>query len=339
MKLRERLMAVVALVTLFAFAFVATAQNQSGSGTAPRTHEVPPYWAYAVDPPAAAPNAAAKRIDNVPRHVPGSTEAFTLSEVGDLFAPPDWHPGGHPAMPDIVAQGRKPDVFGCGYCHLPNGQGRPENASLAGLPAGYIAEQMADFKSGARKSSEPKQRPIAMMIAVATKANEQEIRAAAEYFSGLKPIPWIRVVETKTVPRTHVAGWMLVPAATGGREPIGHRIIETAENLQQVELRNDASGFVAYVPVGSVAKGKALVTAGGAGKTIPCAICHGPDLKGKGDVPSIAGRSPSYIVRQLFDIQNGTRGGADTLLMKPTVAKLTLDDMISIAAYAASLHP
>jgi cytochrome c553 len=339
MKLRKRWTVVVALMAICAFVCVATAQNQNESATAQQMHETPPYWAYAVDPPAAASNAPANPVDNTRRHVPGSTAAFTLAQIGDLFTPPDWHPAGHPAMPDIVAHGRKPDVFACGYCHLPNGQRRPENSSLAGLPAGYIVQQMADFKSGLRKSSEPSQRPVAMMIAAETKANDQEMHAAAEYFSGLKPVAWIRVVETKTVPRTHVAGWMLIPSATGGREPIGHRIIETAANLEQVELRNDASGFVAYVPVGSIEKGKALVTSRGAGKTIPCAICHGPDLKGKGDVPSIAGRSPSYIVRQLFDIQSGARNGAATQLMKPTVAKLTLDDMIAIAAYAASLHP
>ncbi len=318
---------------------VSTAQNQNQDAAAQQTHEAPPYWAYAVNPPAAGSNAQAEPADSIPRHVPESMAAFTLAQTRDLFTPPDWHPARHPAMPDVVAHGRKPDIFACGFCHLPNGQGRPENASLAGLPAGYIVRQMADFRSGLRKCSEPRQGPVTMMISAETKANEQEIHAAAEYFSGLKPIPWIRVVETKTVPRTHIAGWMLVPTAAGGREPIGRRIIETAANLEQVELRNDASGFVAYVPVGSIEKGKALVATGGAGKTIPCATCHGTDLKGKGDVPSIAGRSPSYIVRQLFDFQSGARGGTDTLLMKPTVAKLTLDDMIAIAAYAASLHP
>ena len=70
-----------------------------------------------------------------------------------------------------------------------------------------------------------------------------------------------------------------------------------------------------------------------------CATCHGAGLKGLGNVPSIAGRSPSYIVRQLYDIQNGVRSGPATQLMKQPVAKLTLDDMIAIAAYTSSLHP
>jgi cytochrome c553 len=328
-----------ASMVICAFVVVAVAQNQTEKPKAQHMHEPPPYWAYAVEPTTDASNAQAKPVDDTRRHVPGSVAAFTLTQIRDYFNAPDWHPAGHPAMPDIVAHGRKPDVIACGYCHLPNGQGRPENSSLAGLPVGYIVQQMADFKSGLRKSSEPRQRPIGMMIAFETKANEKEIQAAAEYFSALKPIPWIRVVETKTVPKMHVAGWMLVPSDTGGMEPIGQRIIETPDNLEQTELRNDAFGFIAYVPVGSIKKGKALVTTGGADKTIPCATCHGPDLKGNAHVPSIAGRSPSYVVRQLCDIQSGARAGAATQSMKATVANLTADDMVSIAAYTASLRP
>jgi cytochrome c553 len=298
-------------------------------------HATPPYWAYAADPPTATSHAEAnpKPAHDTLQHVPNSTESFTREQIGDLFSAPDWHPAGHPTMPEVVAHGSKPNVYACGYCHLPNGEGRPENSSLAGLPADYIVQQMADFKSGRRKSSDPRLLPITFMIGVATHADEKQIRAAAAYFSGLKPKPWIRVVETSAVPKTYVAGWMLVPSDTDGMEPIGQRIIETPENLERTELRDDASGFIAYVPVGSLKKGKALVTTGGAGKTMPCATCHGADLKGLGNAPSIAGRSPSYIVRQLYDIQSGTRAGAGTELMKPPVTRLTLDDMVSIAAY------
>jgi len=328
-----------ASMVICVFIVVAAGQNQSEKTKARQAHEPPPYWAYAVDPPARASHAQAKPVDATPRHVPGSTAAFTLRQINDAFNPPDWHPGGHPAMPEVVAHGRKPAVMACGYCHLPNGQGRPENASLAGLPAGYIVQQMADFKSGRRRSSKPDFLPAAAMITHETKASKKEIQAAARYFSGLKPKPWIRVIETRTVPQTHVAGWMLVPSNPGGKEPIGRRIIETPVNVEQTEMRNDASGFVAYVPVASIKKGKALVTTGNTGETIQCATCHGPDLKGIGNVPSIAGRSPSYIVRQLYDIQSGARTGADAQIMKPVTAKLTLDDMVSIAAYLASLHP
>jgi cytochrome c553 len=273
------------------------------------------------------------------RHVPDSSAAFTLTQIRDLFNVPDWHPDDHPPMPGPVQHGPRPGVFACGFCHLPNGLGRPENSSLAGLPAAYIAQQVADFKSGVRKTSEPASVPIALMIGVAKGATEDEVKTAAEYFAALKPRPWIRVVETDTVPKTKVAGWMLVASQPAAMEPIGQRIIEMPENLERTELRDSASGFVAYVPVGSIEKGEALVTAGAAGKTIPCAICHGPDLKGLGPVPALAGRSPSYIVRQLYDIQHGVRNGSWTELMRAVVGQMSEEDMVSIAAYTASRAP
>lgn len=241
-------------------------------------------------------------------------------------------------MPAIVSHGRAPEVYACGYCHLPNGQGRPENASLTGLPATYIVQQLAEFKSGRRKSSEPGHLPTKAMIEHETQANAREIQTAAAYFAALKPRPWIRVVESETVPQTHVAGWMLVPTKGGATEPIGERVIETPEDLERTELRDDHSGFVAYVPVGSVKKGEVLVS-GASAKTLGCAECHGRGLKGRDNVPALAGRSPSYLVRQLYDIQHGSRTGAVNQPMKAVVKNLTLDDMVAIAAYTASLKP
>jgi cytochrome c553 len=299
--------------------------NAAGAG------QTPPYWAFAIDPPAPATAAHAGTVSKALRHVPNSTVAFTVAQLSDLFDVPDWHPENHPAMPDIVMHGRRPAIFACGYCHLPNGEGRPENASLAGLPMDYIIQQLADFKSGQRKSSQPQHLPTALMIDAETKANESEIRDAARYFSSLRPKPWIRVVETNTVAGTHVAGWMLVESIPRSREPIGQRIIEMPENLERTELRDDTSGFVAYVPLGSLKQGEA--------KTAPCVTCHGPDLRGVGNIPSIAGRSPSYVVRQLYDIQHGARMGDAARPMRALVEKLTISDMVSIAAYAASLPP
>src|SRR3954451_6701585 len=293
-----------------------------------------PTWAYPVNPPGLKPAPD----DGSLKHVPNSKAAYTLTQIRDLFTPPDWHPNSHPAMPDVVGRGNKPGQFACGFCHLPNGLGRPENSSLAGLPAEYIIQQVADFKSGARRSSEPASLPVNLMIAVAKAATEAEVKIAAEYFAALKRTPWIRVVETASVPKTRVAGWMLIADEGGGKEPIGARVIEMPEDLERTELRDSASGFIAYVPIGAIAKGEELA-AGGAGKTVPCAICHGAQLRGLGPVPGLAGRSPSYIVRQLYDLKHGVRAGHWSELMKAVVAQLSDEDAVSIAAYTASLAP
>lgn len=322
----DAIAAAIWVVCVIALSAAAQNQNSAASQSAPTPQTLLP-WAYVVLVP-----AAPVKDDGTPKHVPGSPVAFTIEQTRDGFNVPDWYPDDHPPMPEIVAHGKKPAVRGCGYCHLPNGLGRPENSGVAGLPAAYITQQMADFKNGVRKSSPA-------MMAIAKNTAEAEVKAAAEYFSSLKPKRWIRVVESNTVPKTRVAGGMLAPVEAGGTEPIDERIIEVPENLERTELRDSASGFVAYVPVGSIRKGETLVTTGGAGKTLRCGICHGQDLKGLAIVPSIAGRSPSYLVRQLYDIQNGFRTGEWSQLMKDSVAQLTIDDIVSIAAYTASRAP
>jgi cytochrome c553 len=304
----------------------------------------PPPWAYgfpsaattAAAPPASAPAAPAAAPDVTPRQVPGSGGSFTLAQIRDGFGPADWFPGDHPAMPEIVAHGKRPDVRACSLCHYPNGKGRPENAGIAGLPVSYFVQTMADFKSEARKSADARKGNTNLMIAYAKAMTAEEVKAAAEYFAAMKWTPWIKVVEAAAVPKTRIAGGMFLRLEGSETEPIGDRIIEVPDDTERTEsLRDPRSGFTAYVPPGSIKKGEALVTTGG-GKTTRCAVCHGADLKGLGPVPGIAGRSPSYTVRQLFDTQRGTRTGVWADLMKPVVANLTNDDMLAIAAYAAS---
>ncbi|MEO7135147.1 MAG: hypothetical protein ABI024_13120 [Vicinamibacterales bacterium] len=299
--------------------------------------QVPPPWAYTVNPPP-APGATPAPPDTAPKQVPGSTASMTIAQTRDAFNPPDWHPSGHPEMPEAVAHGRRPEMRACGFCHLVNGQGRPENASLAGMPAAYIIQQMADFKNGDRKSAEPRMGPPNAMIQDAKAAHNDEVTAAAAYFSSFPFKKWVRVVEAKDVPKSRIAGSMHVPT-NDGTEPLGQRIIEMPEDLPRTELRDAASGFVAYVPPGSIKRGESLVTTGGGGKTVACGTCHGSDLKGLGPVPPLAGRSPSYTVRQLFDLQQGVRKGPWSALMKSAVEKLTIDDMIAIAAYTSSRVP
>jgi cytochrome c553 len=301
----------------------------------------PPTWAFAVNSAVArpAPAAAASANTTAVRQVPGSSVRFTAAQVRNLFSVPDWFPDSHPPMPSVVASGRRPAVMACGYCHLPNGQGRPENAPLAGLPAPYIAEQIADLRAGKRLAAAPISGPLSFMIGIARNLDDAEISAAAGYFSQLHYQPWIRVVETRRVPRTRVIGSMYQPIPGAGTEPLGRRIIEVPVSVERTELRDSSSGFIAYVPVGSLHRGAELVRTGDEGRTIRCTICHGPDLRGLGGIPPIAGRSPSYLMRQLYDIRYGARHGlGDELMLQPT-AHLSNDDMLSIVAYVASLPP
>jgi cytochrome c553 len=325
-----------------------------------------PLWAYGFDTrpapgekaqPQAPPNRKLRPNEDPveqtrARHVAGSRAAYSLVDVRDGQNVIDWFPGDHPAMPDVVAHGPTrlgTTTRGCASCHLPTGKGRPENAQPAGLPATYFMRQIQDFRNGLRHTADPRKPNTNTMIDLAKAMTDEEVKAAAEYFGAIKYTPWIRVVETELVPKTKISGNLFLPIDQARSEPIAGRIIEMPENVEQAEtLRNPHSGFVAYVPVGAVKKGQDLVTTGGMrvvgneiiqGKTTPCVTCHGLDLGGVADVPPIAGRSPSYIVRQVWDIQQGTRNGAAVQLMKMAVAKLNEDDLVNIAAYVSSRVP
>src|SRR5437763_9773673 len=146
-----------------AFALLAGLGLAFFGAPVPADSPAPPPWAFTIDASLDRPVPPGGPL----QHVPNSRAAYTLGQIADAFAVPDWHPDDHPPMPSVVAHGRKPSVLACGYCHLPTGLGRPENASLAGLPATYIAQQIADFKSGVRTSAKPHGEPVAFMMKIA----------------------------------------------------------------------------------------------------------------------------------------------------------------------------
>jgi len=330
-----------------------------------------PLWAYGVaerpnpaDPqavqgapgaPPAAPIPPAEAARK--RHVEGSSLTFTRLDIrGNVV---DWFPGDHPnPMPSIIKQGQA--ALGstgraCGTCHLSDGSGRPENSSPAGLPAKYILRQLHDFRNGLRHSVEPRKGNSNTMVMLAKAMTDEEMNQAAEYFSSVTWRPHVTVVETDVVPATRIQGELFIPLVNKVTEhkltePIGNRIIEvpTDVDVNQV-LRNSRGTWIAYVPVGAIARGKNLVTTGGSsivnneivlGRATACTTCHGQDLRGMApDIPPLAGRSPSYLAREIFDIQQGTRAGSYPVLplMKKAVEKLTAEDIIDITAYLASL--
>jgi cytochrome c553 len=293
-----------------------------------------PAWAFLWDPTVQVPSPT-----DTPNTLSGSNAAFSWKQARDLFAALDWHPETHPAMPDIVAFGRKPEIRACGACHRVEGTGGPENASLAGLPVAYFVQQIADFKSGARTMSGPQRPSTQFMLASVKNMTDADILAAAEYFAALKRKPIIKVVETDTIPKLGASRLFYVRSPDGGVEPLGQRIVEMPDDVNQFELRDSRATFTAYVPLGSLAKGEALAKTGGSGVTAACSLCHGPDLKGIDAIPAIAGRSPTYIMRQLYEFQHGGRSGEASVPMKETIQKLMQDDMIALAAYVSSLDP
>jgi cytochrome c553 len=285
-----------------------------------------PTWLY-PPPPVVAPPAGPP--DTSLRHAPGSSLGFTISQLTDRFGPADWHPDDHLPAPDIVAHGQKPDIWACGFCHLMNGQGSSDNAPLAGLDVNYFTRTMGDFKSGARKGADP--HGPSRMAQIAATMSDDQVAAAAQYFAAVKYQPLVQVKEVDVAPVYHLVGAVLT--ATGQTAPLGQQILEVPADPQRAALRDDESGFIAYVPTGSIATGQALAT--GQGGVRACGGCHGADLGGTQRAPALAGRSPTYLLRQLYNFKVGARGGQMARIAGP----LSLDQMIALAAYTGSLKP
>ena len=319
-----------------------------------------PLWAYGYIRPPAVPQDWSNRCPgNTPRdcdrpggmptdtsttllRLAGSDRAFTVTEITSPYNPADWFPNDHPPMPDIVAHGKEATRFrACAICHYPNGQGLMQNGPVAGLPVDYFLRQLADFASGRRMSADLNKANAFEMAAMARNLTPEEARAAAEYFASIPFKPWIRVVESETVPVfTATVNGLFLKADGTATEPLGRRLIEMPENTYESNmLRNPRSGMVAYAPVGSLKAGEVLVKTGSNGRTQICGTCHGPDLKGTALAPPLAGRHPGYMARQMYDFQQGTRNGEMASMMKPAVEKLTGEDLIAISAYIASLQP
>ncbi len=292
-------------------------------------------WAY----PNAAPDPNAEPDPAQTFTALGSPTGMklTMQQINDPFSPPDWFPDDHAPMPNSVSHGRPPQVRACMQCHLANGEGHPESSSIAGLTVAYIIEQTHAFRDDNRNNSRSTN-----MVVVAKNIAEEDLQQAAVYFAAIKPsgMKWVRVVETAEAPASHVVsgGGRYFDKNSSATVPVPPtQIFEVAEN-DEVKLRNPQVGFVAFVPPGSIEKGR-VVALGSHGRMRTCASCHGEGLKGHEDVPPLAGRSPTYLVRQMSDIRIGARKGPNVKDMEDIVGKMSNEDIVNVAAYMASLNP
>jgi cytochrome c553 len=232
--------------------------------------------------------------------------------------------------PEVVRNGQDGNGV-CMGCHTTTGLGAPQSAPLAGLPVGYFVRQIVNFKTGARG-----QAYRTNMANFASQMTIEQIIDAAEYYASLPVETRLEVHEAAMVPRTFVAPRDITAAyPDGSMEPIGERIVEIPKTYAAPYMKG-APAFDAYVPVGSVERGRELAERG-VGRTVACTLCHGADLNGNGDVPGIAGRSPIHAARQLMEYRDGMRGGESATPMLAVAANLNDAEIIAVAAYVASL--
>jgi cytochrome c553 len=295
-----------------------------------------PDWAYAPPSPADGPPppSALPADDTAVVSIPGTGKTFTRGQLRAQKETMDWYPEDrHGAIPDIARFGKQ-SVRQCTLCHLPDGAGRPENAPISGYHPTYFVQQMQDYRDGLRKSADPRKANTNTMVGFAKATTRDEDVAAAEYFAR-QPYPRrLTVVEAKSAPKVRLQGGMhmAVPANEGGGAvpiPAGE-IVEVPDDNLRAEARDTRLTWTAYVLPGTLSRGKQLAA------KYQCATCHGANLEGIGPVPALAGRSPSYTMRQLFDMKTGARRGPWSELMKPIVTTMSVQDLAAVSAFAAS---
>lgn len=293
-----------------------------------------PEWAYPpCNRPAGEPN------DSIPLSVPGSSVHFSAAQIAQRSIAPDWFPHEHSRLPDALSNSHS-DKYACAYCHLPDGSGRPENAKLTGLSRGYIFAQVRAVHAGERQPAKSGWPPTVLMQDAIANLTDDQILEAAEYFSGQRHVSLVRVLEREFAP-AHKAACGLYVADSGRLTALKQRIVEMPADTSRFEARDPHVEYLAYVPKGSIRRGRKLATTGGNGRTQPCAACHGTDLRSGPDFegPALAGRFATYLFRQLYGFQSGARAGDIAQPMRAVVANLTQADMIDLAAYAASQKP
>ena len=129
---------------------------------------------------------AGKRANPV---MSGMAAALTPEDMVNIAAYYSSKPAGAGAArnKDTVALGEKiyrggiadRKIPACAGCHSPSGAGIPaQYPRLAGQHADYTELQLKNFRDGIRKNN-------AVMSGVAAKMNDREIKAVADYVSGL----------------------------------------------------------------------------------------------------------------------------------------------------------
>ncbi len=305
-----------------------------------------PVWAYAIPTKPSRP-AVDRAREGERVTLPGSPKSYTRGELINIKKAPDgladWFPEEHAVPPALVSKGDMAEggraILPCAQCHYYTGKGKGENANIAAQPKEYIVATLKDMKLGLRTTAEPRKRNAAAMYKFAAAMTDKEIEEAAVYFSSLPSAPWIEVKESKLAPKVENVGGLLV-ALTGdqaGWEPLGRQIVETPVDGYHTEvLRDPHSGFIAYVPEGAIETGRRIVSQGV--RSVPaCTSCHGSQLLGGGEIPSLSGRSPSYMARQINDFRRGARREPQAEIMKPIAKALRDDEIIAVTAYLASL--
>ena len=119
---------------------------------------------------------------------------------------------------------------------------------------------------------------------------------------------------------------------------VAHSLNPSMERAIAEHFRGLNPKPIGGAPKELVAAGKKLYEEGVPDADIPpCLACHGPEAKGEGEIPRLAGQLNDYIISNLtnWSSERGQdRANPDTsAIMQPIAHRLTQAQMAAVAAY------
>ncbi|HYA65281.1 MAG TPA: c-type cytochrome [Burkholderiaceae bacterium] len=213
----------------------------------------------------------------------------------------------------------------CSSCHGPGGRSvNPIFPHIAGQPAEYLVNQLKsfhnlnqDFKSATHEGY------VEQWILNITGWR----KPYTSYFHSNNPD-----YKYDNAPRNEERAWdFMKGVARDLDEPTMQALADFFSK------QTPAPGVVgAEAKGGNIEHGKVLYSEGDASKgLLACQMCHGPDAKGQGPIPRLAGQHADYVKLQLQFIQSGVRNVEQ---MQALIANLTDADLQDVAAYVQSLE-
>jgi cytochrome c553 len=128
------------------------------------------------------------------------------------------------------------------------------------------------------------------------------------------------------------------PTATNVMFHVGHVLSPAMIKALATKFHELNPKPVGGAPKESMAAGKKIFAEGiPSAKVPPCTACHGPDAKGNGPIPRLAGQLYPYVVKQLTNWSH-ERTEENSDIMAPIAHGLTPPQIEAVAAYVSSLQ-
>lgn len=168
--------------------------------------------------------------------------------------------------------------------------------------------------------------------------------ASARGFIGYYPIPRLAGQQVEYI-ENELQGFVQhkrvsteSPAASNVMFSVGHVLSPEMIKAIATNFHNLNPKPVGGAPKENVAAGGKIFKEGIPSANVPpCASCHGPDGKGNGPIPRLAGQLYPYVVRQLAN-WGRERTEENSQIMAPIAHELTQPQIEAVAAYVSYLE-